>query len=53
MYGASIGQLNVYQGQGSDGRLLWSLSGDQGTHWRQGSVKLNSQDKFTVRCLRR
>ncbi|KAH3858781.1 hypothetical protein DPMN_101411 [Dreissena polymorpha] len=48
MNGESSGQLNVYKGNGSTAERVWTLTGEQGTQWKQGIVKLVSQEKFVV-----
>ncbi|XP_052255034.1 SCO-spondin-like [Dreissena polymorpha] len=50
MYGSSIGRLNVYQvtNGGLPGKLVWSLSGDQGNSWKEGQVPLNSHQSYSI-----
>jgi hypothetical protein len=51
MYGNSVGTLNVKVARRSDGgnTTLWSLSGNQGQAWQQGSIKVPPQnDSFQL-----
>ncbi|CAB4000024.1 MAM and LDL-receptor class A domain-containing 2 [Paramuricea clavata] len=51
MYGATIGQLNVYirtYVNGTLGKPLWSAKSEQGSVWKRGSVSLVSQRPFEV-----
>ncbi|KAH3858324.1 hypothetical protein DPMN_100947 [Dreissena polymorpha] len=48
MNGETIGQLNVYKGNGSTAELVWALSGNQGTQWKEGMVTLVSLEKFVA-----
>ncbi|XP_052232683.1 uncharacterized protein LOC127845671 [Dreissena polymorpha] len=50
MYGSSIGRLNVYQvnNGGLPGKLVWSLTGDQGNSWKEGQVPLNSNQSYSI-----
>ena len=45
MYGSTIGTLNVWvQPQGNGTAVqLWSLSGQQGNTWKQGTVPIPTQ----------
>ncbi|WAR26347.1 MLRP2-like protein, partial [Mya arenaria] len=51
MYGSSIGQLNIYEYDGSQrpGKIAWSLDGNQGNKWQQANVPLTSNVIFSVR----
>lgn len=44
MYGSSIGTLNVWVA----GNKAWSLSGNQGTGWRQGQVNVGQNSPYQV-----
>ncbi|XP_052247429.1 MAM and LDL-receptor class A domain-containing protein 1-like [Dreissena polymorpha] len=50
MYGSSIGRLNVYQvtNGGLPGKVVWSLTGDQGNSWKEGQVPLNSNQSYSI-----
>ncbi|XP_052264984.1 uncharacterized protein LOC127867694 isoform X3 [Dreissena polymorpha] len=50
MFGTSIGTLRVYQRFPDilPGRLVWSLSGEQGAKWFHGQVPLESNQPYTV-----
>ncbi|XP_052778494.1 uncharacterized protein LOC128215934 [Mya arenaria] len=50
MYGSSIGQLNIYEYDGSQrpGKIAWSLDGNQGNKWQQANVPLTSNVIFSV-----
>jgi hypothetical protein len=50
MYGLSIGTLNVYTS--SFNKLsapLFTISGDQGNHWRQTQLTIQTQAAYKVR----
>ncbi|KAH3813119.1 hypothetical protein DPMN_141569 [Dreissena polymorpha] len=49
MNGDSIGSLKVYIEEAGSRRLIWSLSGHQGTEWRNASVLLHSKQEVRVR----
>ncbi|KAH3858372.1 hypothetical protein DPMN_100995 [Dreissena polymorpha] len=49
MNGDSIGSLKVYIEEAGTRRLIWSLSGHQGTEWRNASVPLHSNQNVHVR----
>jgi hypothetical protein len=40
MYGATINTLNIHVRAGGVDTLVWSLAGDQGDVWRQGTAYL-------------
>ncbi|XP_052219111.1 MAM and LDL-receptor class A domain-containing protein 1-like [Dreissena polymorpha] len=46
--GDSIGSLKVYIEEAGFRRLIWSLSGHQGTEWRNASVPLHSNQKVHI-----
>lgn len=49
MYGATIGQLNVYTRAGASlGPAIWTRQGTQGNKWIQGQVVINKTSDFTV-----
>jgi hypothetical protein len=49
MYGATIGQLNVYLRAGAGlGPAIWTRRGTQGNKWIQGQVVINKTSAFTV-----
>ena len=50
MYGQDVGTLNLYviPMGASLTNPLWSLSGDQGSHWRLASLNVHSIERFQV-----
>ena len=52
MYGADIGSLNIYMATGSQlpGKLLWTVSGNQGDVWKSGHVPLSYTSNISVSC---
>ncbi|XP_072182120.1 MAM and LDL-receptor class A domain-containing protein 1-like [Diadema setosum] len=49
MYGANVGELNVYTVDNSDtSKLLWSRNTDQGNVWKNGRVDISSTTEFRV-----
>nr|XP_054757010.1 MAM and LDL-receptor class A domain-containing protein 2-like [Lytechinus pictus] len=49
MYGAGVGELNVYSVNNSGSQVqLWSKSGDQGNVWLKGQVPLSSNTEFRI-----
>lgn len=48
MYGSNIGTLNVYAG----GQIVWTLSGNQGTAWKQGQVSVGQTSAYQVLVVR-
>nr|XP_054757008.1 MAM and LDL-receptor class A domain-containing protein 2-like [Lytechinus pictus] len=49
MYGAGVGELNVYSVNNSGSQVqLWSKSGDQGNVWLKGQVPLSSDTEFRI-----
>jgi len=49
MYGATIGQLNVYLRAGAGlGPAIWTRRGTQGNKWIQGQIVINKTSAFTV-----
>ena len=52
MKGAQMGTLNVYLTSNGVKTLKWTLSGDQGSTWRQGRVPIPRQQyDYTVSIL--
>uniref|UniRef100_A0A1A8RUY0 MAM domain containing 1 n=2 Tax=Nothobranchius rachovii TaxID=451742 RepID=A0A1A8RUY0_9TELE len=51
MYGKHIGALNIFlrqKGQILTDSLVWSLSGNQGNHWRQARVNVHPSTAFQM-----
>jgi len=50
MYGRNIGGLTVYvfQNGSMPGNPIWSLTGNQGTGWKNGKVPITSSSQYTV-----
>ncbi|KAH3879953.1 hypothetical protein DPMN_003864, partial [Dreissena polymorpha] len=50
MYGADIGSLNIYMATGSElpGKLLWTVSGNQGDVWKSGHVPLSYTSNISI-----
>ncbi|KAH3819585.1 hypothetical protein DPMN_121324 [Dreissena polymorpha] len=50
MYGADIGSLNIYMATGSKlpGKLLWTVSGNQGDVWKSGHVPLSYTSNISI-----
>ena len=49
MYGSSIGTLNVYiVDKDNKSTLVWSKSGDQGNHWNETKLMLESKLDYKV-----
>lgn len=53
MHGSSVGSLNVsYEMNGLPGRQVWTLSGEQGSQWKQAAVDIgNTPQSFHVSCI--
>lgn len=53
MYGATVGQLNVYLRAGAGlGPSIWTKRGTQGNKWIQGQVVINKTSDFTVTSVK-
>ena len=51
MYGATIGELNVYTrtfANGSLGKAIWKAHHDQGSRWQRAAIDLSSSKPFEV-----
>ena len=50
MYGSTVGSLNVYLINSTDGAKtrLWTRSGQQGNDWQQAHVSYSSESKYRV-----
>ncbi|XP_052278788.1 SCO-spondin-like isoform X3 [Dreissena polymorpha] len=50
MHGADIGSLNIYMATGSQlpGKLLWTVSGNQGDVWKSGHVPLSYSSNISI-----
>jgi hypothetical protein len=49
MYGTNIGTLNVWvRPQNGAGTIVWSLSGNKGATWKQGSVIVGQNTPYQV-----
>ncbi|XP_052285659.1 MAM and LDL-receptor class A domain-containing protein 1-like isoform X1 [Dreissena polymorpha] len=50
MYGADIGSLNIYMATGPKlpGKLLWTVSGNQGDVWKSGHVPLSYTSNISI-----
>ena len=54
MKGSDIGRLNLYikTGIGKMNEILvWSLSGNQGNTWLEGTAPITSRSDFYVSCI--
>ena len=51
MLGSGIGKLSVLvkNNDGSDQRIVWEKSGEQGNEWKQASVEVTSSVSYQVR----
>ena len=50
MLGSGIGKLSVLvkNNDGSDQRIVWEKSGEQGNEWKQASVEVTSSVSYQV-----
>ena len=53
MLGSGIGKLSVLvkNNDGSDQRIVWEKSGEQGNEWKQASVEVTSSVSYQVRTM--
>lgn len=53
MYGTHIKSLNIYLAQNNVlGNVVWTLSGNQGNKWKQGSVQIGGASTSQVTNVR-
>ena len=48
MYGTSMGTLNVWAGDRSQEKKVWTLSGNQGDAWTSAQVDVPTSDDLVV-----
>ena len=53
MLGSGIGKLSVLvkNNDGSDQRIVWEKSGEQGNEWKQASVEVTSSVSYQVHTM--